>query len=286
MEFHRPKGLFAGFHANLPDPHLPELVHIGEQWAPASFFIPEHAHSVWEFYFQIGGESRWEGDGKIYELAPGGFFAVAPGVVHRMIERPKARHHFLFAAIDIGRICKRHKDLWDFWHHRRIIFDPHAETLQSPFRQLIREVSVILPHRTIGMRMAMDYLVIEGTRLLEKECKENALIACHPAVMKTREILDHHPAEHWKISELARLAGLSPSRLSECFVRDMGMSPHQYLLRARIEAAKQALQSDLSVTDIALDLGFSSSQHFASTFKRMTGTTAHAFRKSHVKLSK
>jgi len=271
--------LLAGFHAVHPDSHLPELLHIGEQWAPAEFFISDHTHAVWEFYFQIAGESQWDGDGKTHALKPGGFFAVAPGIRHRMRERPKTRHHFLFAAIDIGGICKRHKELRNFWLNRRIVFEPHGENLQSPFRQLIREVSVVLPHRSTGIRTALDYLVIEATRLLEEERKGGSFISTHPAVMRAREILDHHPAEHWKLAELARLAGLSPSRLSECFMRDIGMSPHQYLLRTRIEMAKEALkQSDVSVTDIALDFGFSSSQHFASAFKRITGSTAKAFR--------
>jgi len=280
MEFHRPKGLFAGFHASFPDTHLPELMHIGEQWAPGDYSIGEHIHSVWEFYFQIGGDSQWESEGKTHTLKPGGFFAVAPGVSHRLRERPQARHHFFYAAIDIDRICKRHEELRAFWRGRGVVFEPCGETLQSPFRQLIREVSAILPHRTRGMRTALDYLVIEATRLLEKEREGGSFIASHPAVMRAREILDHHPAEHWKLAELSKLAGLSPSRLSECFAHDIGMSPHQYLLRTRIELAKEALQqSDVSVTDIALDLGFSSSQHFASTFKRITGVTALDFRK-------
>jgi len=280
MRFHRPKGLLAGFHAELPDSCVPELLHIGEQWAPADFYISEHTHSVWEFYFQIGGQSQWDGDGKTYSLRPGGFFAAAPGVVHQMRERSRARHHFLFAAIDMGRVGKRHEDMRGFWRGRTIVFEPHAEVLHASFRQLIREVSALLPHRTLGIRTALDYLVIEATRLLEKERSVISFIASHPAAMRAKEMLDHHPAENWKLSELARLAGLSPSRLSECFAHDMGMSPHQYLLHTRIERAKEALrQSDVTITNLALDLGFSSSQHFASTFKRMVGVTAGAFRK-------
>jgi AraC-like DNA-binding protein len=279
MEFLRPKGLLAGFHACAPDPRVPELIHAGEQWAPADFFIPEHTHPVWEFYFQISGESQWDGGGKSHALKPGGFFAAAPSVRHRMRERPKARHHFLYAAIDLDLIGRRIKELSGSWRGRRIVSEPHAEALLAPFRQLIREVSALLPHRTAGIRTALDTLVIEATRLLEKDSRGGSLIAGHPAVVRCREILDHHPAEQWKLAELARLAGLSPSRLSECFMRDTGLSPHQYLLHARIETAKEMLrQSDVSVTTLALDLGFSSSQHFATTFKRVTGGTAHAYR--------
>jgi AraC-like DNA-binding protein len=158
---------------------------------------------------------------------------------------------------------------------------PHAEALEAPFRQLIREVSTPLPHRDTGMRAALDYLAIGATRLLEKERAVEPFRCAHPAVMRAREMLDNHPAQHWSLPDLARFSGLSPSRFSECFARDLGMTPHQYLLRARIEAAKEVLaRSDVAITDLAMELGFSSSQHFASTFRRVAGVSARAFRQS------
>ncbi|MFA7344371.1 MAG: AraC family transcriptional regulator [Terrimicrobiaceae bacterium] len=259
---------------------MPELMEVGEQWAPADFLISEHVHQVWEFYFQVGGESEWNAGGKSYALRPGSFFAMAPGVLHRMRERPMARHHFLFATIDLRRAFGRQNALRDSWRGREIVFEPRGEALQAPFRQLIREVSALLPHRTPGIRAALDCLLIEATRLLESKRDAISFAANHPATARAREMLDHHPARKWKMADLARLTGLSPSRLSECFARDTGMSPHQYLLRARIERAKEALmQSDVTVTDLALDLGFSSSQHFAVIFKRLVGVPALAFRK-------
>ena len=57
------------------------------------------------------------------------------------------------------------------------------------------------------------------------------------------------------------------------------MSPWQYILKVRIEAAKQRLAArDESITQIAMRLGFASSQYFATTFKRITGVTPRAYR--------
>src|SRR4028118_1098536 len=106
--YERPHGLLAGFMATAPESAVGELVHIGEQWAPSTFFIPDHAHAVWEFYMQLGGETRWDADGEIYALKAGDFFAVAPHVPHQMHERAKGRHHFFFAAIDLNAVFSRH----------------------------------------------------------------------------------------------------------------------------------------------------------------------------------
>ena len=280
MKFQRPKGLFAGFHVDFPDPAVPELMHAGEQWAPVDFLIPEHTHSVWELYYQVDGESEWVGGGKRFVLSPGSFFAAAPGVRHRMDGQPKKRHHFFYAAIDPEKGRLGRENLLQAWRGWRVASVPRAEVLQWPFRQLIREVSTPLPHRTMGMRAALECLLIEATRVLENKHKTASYMGSHPAVVRAREMLEHHLAENWKLSSLARCAGLSPSRLSECFARDVGMSPHQYLLHVRVESAKGLLAgSDVAITDLALDLGFASSQHFASTFKRLAGMTAQTFRK-------
>ena len=79
---------------------------------------------------------------------------------------------------------------------------------------------------------------------------------------------------------MARKAHLSASQFKSRFEKETGVSPWQYILNARIEAAKQRLTAgDESITQIAMDLGFASSQYFATTFKRITGVTPHGYRR-------
>lgn len=274
--------MLAGFHADVPDEGVPELVHIGEQWAPGSFLIGDHTHAVWEFYLQIDGVSQWDAPGasgeQTYTLRDGSFFAVAPNVLHRMHEYSKARHHFFFAAVDLNAVWRRYPLLAPLWENRMVVFFEAAQDLMSPFRRLIREVSIHLPQRTTGICLALDYLVLEASRLLQHS-PSPSLVAGHAAVARARELLDHQPTRPWTLAGLARMAGLSPSHLAECFTREVGVPPHHYLLQNRIEHARQLLQcSDVPITQLALELGFSSSQHFAGAFKKVTGTTARDYR--------
>ena len=279
----QPPGLLAGFHADLPDANVPELRHIGEQWASRRLFITNHSHPVWEFYLQISGESRWDSPGRTDTLTPGGFFAAPPGVPHQMHDRPEDKHHFFFAAIDLSDIFTRLPALTSPWQRDTIVFLPHCETLFAPFRQLVREVSLTLPHRAAGMRLALDALVLEASRLLEASetspTEPLSLTLRHPAVRLAKELLDHQPSRAWRLADLARLAGISSHHLVECFTREVGVSPRQYLLSVRVRLAQEMLTgSDIAITDLALELGFSSSQHFAATFKRLTGETAQGYR--------
>ena len=76
------------------------------------------------------------------------------------------------------------------------------------------------------------------------------------------------------IDVLSAIAELSPSRFKALFKEKLGIPPAEYALRLRIEEARRRLAAeDATVTGVALDLGFSSSQYFASSFKRLTRMT-------------
>jgi AraC family transcriptional regulator len=96
-----------------------------------------------------------------------------------------------------------------------------------------------------------------------------------------REHVDANIGENLSLRELALLAGLGPRHFACAFRRSMGTSPHQYVLRSRIEAAKCALSAGrLPVADVSAMLGFSSQSHFTQTFRRMVGATPRQFRQA------
>lgn len=88
-------------------------------------------------------------------------------------------------------------------------------------------------------------------------------------------VLEHiaaHLGDPLSIPELALRAGLSEPRFKVRFKEETGVPPGEYVQRARIEEARRRLDAgDTSITRVAFDLGFSSSQYFSTVFKRFTG---------------
>ena len=75
-------------------------------------------------------------------------------------------------------------------------------------------------------------------------------------------------AEPCALSDLARLARLSPFHFLRVFRATTGMTPHQHLLRTRLRAAATSLaRSEAPVTDIALATGFEDLSNFTRTFR-------------------
>ena len=82
-----------------------------------------------------------------------------------------------------------------------------------------------------------------------------------------------------KLAELAQVAGMSSFHFAREFKRTTGTTPHQYLIKFRIERAKALLaKRDLPLIEVGLRSGFSHQSHFTRLFRRVTGTTPHSYR--------
>jgi AraC family transcriptional regulator len=81
------------------------------------------------------------------------------------------------------------------------------------------------------------------------------------------------------LAELSSAAGMSTFHFSREFKKTTGKTPHQYLIKFRIDRAKTLLsQSDMPLIEVGLRSGFSHQSHFTRLFHRLTGTTPQAFR--------
>lgn len=81
-----------------------------------------------------------------------------------------------------------------------------------------------------------------------------------------------------KLVDLANTVGMSQYYFCRLFKQSMCMTPHQYVIRQRVERAKQLLlQPDLSIADVALQCGFAHQSHLSHHFRRLVGVSPKTF---------
>jgi AraC family transcriptional regulator len=99
---------------------------------------------------------------------------------------------------------------------------------------------------------------------------------------KLRQVTDFiagNYSRELKLAELAQVAGMSSFHFVREFKRTTGTTPHQYLIKFRVERAKAFLADDeLPLTEVSLRSGFSHQSHFTRLFRRITGTTPQSYR--------
>jgi AraC-like DNA-binding protein len=99
-------------------------------------------------------------------------------------------------------------------------------------------------------------------------------------LLRARDLVDARYAEPLDVAELARRAHTSPAHFSRRFKATFGETPHQYLLTRRIARAKHLLrETDRSVTEISMDVGFQSLGSFSAKFKDVVGGTPTEYRR-------
>ena len=94
------------------------------------------------------------------------------------------------------------------------------------------------------------------------------------------EEIEAHLAEPLSPVALAQLVRLSPRHFARAFRQSFGQPPHQYHLSRRVERAKDLLGTgEMSVTEIAVALGFADTSAFSTTFRRFAGVTPRDYRR-------
>lgn len=94
--------------------------------------------------------------------------------------------------------------------------------------------------------------------------------------------MDRAYAEPLDVARVAAVANLSEAHFIRCFRTAFGETPHRYLQRRRVERSMFLLrETDRSVTDICLDVAFTSLGTFSRTFRQVVGETPSAYRAGH-----
>ena len=101
-------------------------------------------------------------------------------------------------------------------------------------------------------------------------------------VRRSMDYIDHHLQQPITVKSLAEELELSASYVSVLFMKETGVAVSEYVRRKRVETAKALLEyTDFSCLDIAEYLCFSSDSHFSQLFRKYTGQTPTAYRKTH-----
>lgn len=162
--------------------------------------------------------------------------------------------------------------------HRHITAHPDATELATTILNIGQSRPTQMQERLASAQLIMRYVfqMLDAVRKDEANRPSGRIQRC----------LDHiaaHLDEPLAVPDLATLVGLSESRFKNRFRNEVGAPPGDYVLRSKIKAACTALTKTKStVTAVAHAHGFSSSQYFATVFRRFTGITPTAYRKKHL----
>lgn len=269
---------------------IPDIVNLGHvRYNEAERPLDRHTHlNCFEVCYHYAGRQRYAVGDQEYITKCGDLFLTFPNEEHGSGTAPEEKSSFFYLIFHCMPDTRNFMGLPEadsdwvrnvLWSCRNRVFNGNAE---------IRSIlSQVLDIYFAGGPMQISRITALLTRFFFLLCQ--CILESSDAVQQRipSDIADivayieEHLYETISVEELAQRIHLSDSQFKRKFKRYIGFTPYDYIVRQKILCAEEMLRGTaLAVTQISFDLGFSSSQHFSSVFKKYTGSTPIAFRRA------
>jgi AraC-like DNA-binding protein len=260
---------------------LPGVVMFGRyQHAAAVSAIAPHVHpGEFEICFLERGEQTFRVKGLLHRMRGNDQFFTLPDEVHDTANLPEERgilywlilkveptRKFLGLAEAQAAQLKRELHRMPTRHFRG---HPDCGRILGEINDLLVEGRTRKTRLTPYRQLRLQSLLLQYLTLTMEASQKGLHGAASPLMQRVLHYIDAHLDEPVSVRELVKVSGLSESRCKSRFKREIGVPPAEFWLRKKIERAIVLLKNR-PVTDVAYDLGFSSSQYFATVFKRYT----------------
>lgn len=258
---------------------LPALKAIGQsrQVEAREGMLPHH-ELYYEIHLVLDGTVTWWVEDEIYHLQPGSVFVTKPGEPHGSVKNLVQPSRLTWLQVDAAALSDASMQADLALLRQRTWLG--ANELVGYVQQLLFEIRQPQPD---SPRLIAAHLQLFLAQLLRQYGQRRDVPHFPPQfealMLFVAEQLTAVPP--LTIDDLCQQSNLSRSRVFQLFEQHVGQSPISYINSQRIEKAKQMLQSsDKLITDIGLELGYKTSQHFATVFKRITGLAPSDYRQS------
>lgn len=286
----------------LPSRILPEVSTVGfwDATGPQSWGLDWHRNEGIELTYLSRGKLDFLVDTESFQLESGHLTITRPWQVHRVgnpVVGP-SRLHWLILDVGVRRPDQAWR--WPPW----LVFSPpdqrrlttllshneqpvwHAnDEIGACFERMARLVDATEAAAVqTKLQLRINELFVTLLDLLQE--KNAPLDSRLTSTRRTVELflagLPGHLNQPWSLDDMAWQCGMGSSAFAEHCRQITNLPPAKYLARCRVEAAKRLLRAapERSITEIAFECGFESSQYLATVFRRTTGQTPREFRRT------
>lgn len=247
-----------------------------------------------KIFYITEGRFDWMIDNRSYSLYPGDIAVITPGQYFGSEKGFFDLGTICWIAIHAQRSNETGEIYLDKWssvsasenHLVGRILSHNKKPVLAGFKsasEIFQQLQKELFTQEIGYRTRTNHLVDELIISLVRQMNrhDNKRKDFPQSFLQLEQLLRDNLAHQWTVEEMAVTMRMGMSSFTEKVKNYTGFPPMNYLINIRIsEAIKLLKRADVSLTEIAHETGFYSSQHFSTTFKKATGYTPSQFKKN------
>ena len=237
-----------------------------------------HTHNYTELFYIVGGKGQFFIEDQCFPVDVNNLVIINPNVIHTEASLNAQPLEYIVLGIDGIELANSENSNGQF-----CMLD-HFESVEISgcLRNILREMELKNTGYEDICQAYMEILIIRLMRSTSLAVPaEPQTSSGNRQCAAIRRHIDMHFKEPLTLEQLAEEAHMNKFYLSHAFKREYGVSPINYMITKRIEESKYLLaETDLSLSQMAQLLGFSSPSYFSQVFRRTQGISPMEYRQN------
>ena len=235
-----------------------------------------HTHHYAELFYIVGGDGQFRIEDELHPVRKDQMVIVNPNVIHTEVSYESHPLEYIVLGIEGLELTIPGKE-----EQRCYILDFRNDSdVVTCMQQILKETQAGLSSYETICQAYMEILLLLLIR------RENlSVTAASPLVSHqcdtVRRYIDTNYKDSLSLDDLARVVHMNKYYLAHAFKTEYGTSPINYMISRRIDESRYLLrETNMSLSEIAQVLGFSSASYFSQSFRRSVGSSPIEFRKA------
>ena len=237
-----------------------------------------HTHNHMELFFIVGGKGQFLIEDQLHPVSVNQLVIINPNVLHTEVSLNAQPLEYIVLGIEGVQLANNNASDGQF----NILDYYESVEISGCLRNILREMEQKNPGYEDVCQAYMEILIIRLMRTTTLSVPtEPQAISANRQCAAVRRYIDLHFKEALTLEQLAEEGHMNKFYLSHAFKREYGISPINYMISKRIEESKYLLaETDLSMSQIAQLLGFSSLSYFSQVFHRTQSISPKEYRQN------
>lgn len=243
---------------------------------------PHYHENAFEITYLCKGTMTFISEDQTYHLSGGDIYISFPDEVHSTGAVPISLNEMYWFQLDIS--ADNFLFVGEEWKERLIddlknvntrLINTNTGEMQKLMKEFFRLTYNQEEHERFQAASVLLYFLNQLIAYSKKQVK-----VVSKDIQGAVDYIIDNIYENISLDVLAEVSGLSLSRFKQKFCQQLGFTPREYINFHKVETSKAMLCKGMSVTDAAIDLGFSTPNYFSSVFKRFTTLSPSEYLKS------
>ena len=234
-----------------------------------------HAHHYAELFYIVGGDGQFRIEDRLYPVQANQMVIVNPNVLHTEVSYESHPLEYIVLGIEGLELSVTGSQESRF----RLVDCRGGSDILTCLRHILQETQSAQSGYEAICQAYMEILILRLMRVTRFSVASGSPPASNQCAA-VRHYIDTHYKEPLSLDTLAQQAHLNKFYLAHAFREEYGMSPIHYMITRRVEESRYLLrETDMSMSQIARILGFSSASYFSQSFRKAEGISPMEYRK-------